>query len=57
MSRIGRLPIPVPAGVNVDIDGGDVTVKGPKGTLNHTVAAPIAVAQGEDGTLVVTRPE
>ena len=44
MSRIGRLPIPVPAGVDVDIDGREVTVKGPKGTLTHTVAEPISVA-------------
>ena len=41
MSRIGRLPIPVPSGVEITIDGQDVTVKGPKGTLNHTVAEPI----------------
>jgi large subunit ribosomal protein L6 len=55
MSRIGRLPVPVPAGVEVTIDGADVTVKGPKGTLTHTVPEPISVSQ-EDGTLVVTRP-
>ena len=56
MSRIGRLPVPVPAGVEVDIDGRDVTVKGPKGTLTHTIAAPIDIARNEDGTLTVTRP-
>ena len=56
MSRIGKVPVPVPAGVDVAIDGAHVTVKGPKGTLSHTVAAPIQVAQ-EDGTLVVTRPD
>ena len=56
MSRIGRLPISVPAGVTVDIDGSTVTVKGPKGTLSHEVAAPISVAKAEDGTLEVTRP-
>ena len=56
MSRIGRLPIPVPAGVEVSIDGSDVTVKGPKGTLSHTVVTPISVEKGEDGTLQVTRP-
>ena len=56
MSRIGRLPIPVPAGVEVSIDGSDVTVKGPKGTLSHTVVHPISVEQAEDGTLQVTRP-
>ncbi|ASR55282.1 50S ribosomal protein L6 [Cellulomonas sp. CW35] len=56
MSRIGRIPVPVPAGVDVTIDGAVVTVKGPKGTLTHTVAAPIEVKQ-EDATLVVTRPD
>jgi large subunit ribosomal protein L6 len=56
MSRIGRLPITVPAGVDVTIEGADVTVTGPKGTLSHTVAAPITVERAEDGTLQVTRP-
>jgi large subunit ribosomal protein L6 len=56
MSRIGRLPIQVPAGVDVTIDGRTVAVKGPKGTLSHTVVAPIEIAKGEDSTLVVTRP-
>jgi large subunit ribosomal protein L6 len=55
MSRIGKLPIPVPSGVEVTISGADITVKGPKGTLSHTVVEPIAVSQ-EDGSLVVTRP-
>jgi large subunit ribosomal protein L6 len=57
MSRIGRLPITVPAGVDVTIDGQAVTVKGPKGTLAHTVADPIQIARAEDGTLQVTRPD
>ncbi len=57
MSRIGRLPIPVPSGVDVAIDGQTVNVKGPKGHLAHTVAAPIAVERSEDGTLQVTRPD
>ena len=57
MSRIGRLPVPVPAGVEVAIDGRQVTVTGPKGTLAHTLAAPIDIAKGEDGTLTVTRPD
>jgi large subunit ribosomal protein L6 len=57
MSRIGRLPISVPAGVTVDIDGATVTVKGPKGELTHEVASPIEVAKAEDGTLEVTRPD
>lgn len=56
MSRIGKLPISVPAGVDVTIDGRTVQVKGPKGTLSHTVAAPIEIARDEDGTLRVTRP-
>jgi large subunit ribosomal protein L6 len=56
MSRIGKLPIAVPGGVDVAIDGREVTVKGPKGSLSHSVAAPIEVAQ-EDGTLRVVRPD
>jgi large subunit ribosomal protein L6 len=56
MSRIGRLPITVPSGVDVTLDGRNVTVKGPKGTLNHTVAEPIEITRAEDGTLQVTRP-
>jgi large subunit ribosomal protein L6 len=50
------MPIPVPAGVTVTLDGQAVEVKGPKGTLSHTVAEPIRVAQ-EDNQLVVTRPD
>ena len=57
MSRIGRLPIPVPSGVDVSIDGRNVTVKGPKGTLSHLVAEPIEIAKVDDGTLQVTRPD
>ncbi|WP_395725408.1 50S ribosomal protein L6 [Nakamurella sp.] len=56
MSRIGRLPVPVPAGVDVSIVGNTVTVKGPKGTLSHSVVEPIKVAK-EDGELKVTRPD
>jgi large subunit ribosomal protein L6 len=56
MSRIGKLPIPVPSGVDVTIDGQQVTVKGPKGTLAHQVAEPIVVERTEDGTLAVKRP-
>jgi large subunit ribosomal protein L6 len=56
MSRIGKLPIAVPSGVEVTIDGRDVTVKGPKGILTHAVAAPITVER-EDGTLRVVRPD
>ena len=57
MSRIGRLPIPVPAGVDVTIDGREVTVKGPKGKLEHVIAEPISVERGEDGSIEVTRPD
>ncbi|TAK70066.1 MAG: 50S ribosomal protein L6 [Actinomycetota bacterium] len=56
MSRIGRLPITVPSGVTVDLSGSAVTVTGPKGTLTHTVAAPIEV-QVADGSVIVTRPD
>jgi large subunit ribosomal protein L6 len=56
MSRIGKLPIPVPSGVDVAIEGQTVTVTGPKGTLQHTVTEPIAIAKSDDGTLEVTRP-
>jgi large subunit ribosomal protein L6 len=56
MSRIGKLPIPVPSGVEVALDGRTVRVKGPKGELIHTVVDPITVEQ-EDGTLLVRRPD
>jgi large subunit ribosomal protein L6 len=55
MSRIGRMPVTVPSGVDVKIDGRAVTVKGPKGTLSLEVASPIEVAQN-DGVITVTRP-
>ena len=57
MSRIGKLPIPVPSGVDVSVDERLVTVKGPKGTLTHTVVEPITVDRGENGTLEVKRPD
>jgi large subunit ribosomal protein L6 len=57
MSRIGKLPVPVPSGVEVSIDGQHIQVKGPKGTLSHTVAEPIRVERDEDGTLQVKRPD
>ncbi len=56
MSRIGRLPISIPSGVDVSVTGSAVTVKGPKGELGLTVASPITVAI-EDGQLLVTRPD
>ncbi|MGN6250839.1 MAG: 50S ribosomal protein L6 [Marmoricola sp.] len=57
MSRIGKLPVPVPTGVDVTVENSTVTVKGPKGTLSHTVAAPITVDRGEDGVIEVRRPD
>ncbi len=57
MSRIGKLPVPLPAGVDVAIDGQTVTVTGPKGTLQHTVKEPIRVAKSDDGALSLTRPD
>ncbi len=55
MSRIGRLPITVPSGVDVTIDGRNVTVKGPKGSLSRALHPDMTLSR-EDGTLVVTRP-
>jgi large subunit ribosomal protein L6 len=55
MSRIGKKPIDVPAGVIVSVDPGRVTVSGPKGELRQVVPTRIAINQ-EDGTIVVTRP-
>src|SRR6188768_2944178 len=56
MSRIGRLPIDVPSGVEVKIDGQAVAVKGPKGELSLVVKSPIEVTV-EDGQVLVTRPD
>jgi large subunit ribosomal protein L6 len=56
MSRIGKLPVTIPTGVDVTIDGQQVTVKGPKGTLSHIVAEPIVVAR-DDGAITVSRPD
>ncbi len=56
MSRIGRMPIAVPAGVDVTIDGSTVTVKGPKGTLTRTVHSNIKV-ELDNGVIKVTRPD
>ncbi len=55
MSRIGRMPITVPSGVEVTINGQTVSAKGPKGTLGLTVAEPIKVSQA-DGVITVARP-
>ena len=56
MSRIGKAPITVPSGVDVAVEGQQVTIKGPRGTLSHTVDRPIAVVV-DDGVLSVTRPD
>ena len=55
MSRVGRLPIEVPAGVDVTIDGSYVKVKGPKGELEYTFTPELTIKK-EDGTIVVERP-
>ncbi|HSG87152.1 MAG TPA: 50S ribosomal protein L6 [Candidatus Limnocylindrales bacterium] len=55
MSRIGRLPITIPSGVDVAIDGRRITVKGPKGTLTRDLHPEMTVRH-DDGTIVVERP-
>ena len=57
MSRIGKQPIQIPSGVEVAIDGQNVSVKGPKGSLDLQVAEPITVVRGDDGAIVVSRPD
>ena len=57
MSRIGKIPVTVPAGVEVTIEGQDVRVKGPKGELSHRLAEPITVQRADDGALSVERPD
>ena len=57
MSRIGKLPVVVPSGVDVTIEGRTVTVQGPRGTLSYTVNEPITVERADDGTLLVKRPD
>lgn len=55
MSRIGLVPIEVPSGVDIDIDGQDVSVKGPRGELDLRVRRPIVISR-ENGTIIVARP-
>jgi len=57
MSRIGKQPVPVPSGVDVTINGRNVSVKGPKGTLTLDVAEPITVDRDDSGAILVTRPD
>jgi large subunit ribosomal protein L6 len=56
MSRIGKAPIPVPSGVEVSLGGGRVAVKGPQGSLERVIPAPITIRQ-DDGELLVERPD
>ncbi|MCJ1706348.1 50S ribosomal protein L6 [Microbacterium sp. VKM Ac-2923] len=56
MSRIGRLPIDIPAGVTVSVNGREVSVKGPKGELELTIARPLEVSV-EENQVLVTRPD
>ena len=56
MSRIGRMPITIPSGVEVNIAGQEISVKGPKGSLSHVLAGPISVAK-EEQSLVISRPD
>ena len=55
MSRIGRLPIPIPSGVDIAIDGQAVSVKGPKGALSHVVAEPIVVERQDEPMIKALR--
>ena len=57
MSRIGKNPVAVPANVEVKIDGQNIEVKGPKGSLSLTVTEPMKVSRNEDGAIVVERPD
>jgi large subunit ribosomal protein L6 len=57
MSRIGRLPVPIPSGVEIALDGQQVSVKGPKGTLQHMIKEPITITRAENGELEVARPD
>jgi len=57
MSRIGKMPIAVPTGVEVTVDGQKVSVKGPKGSLEHTIAQPITIERADNGELEVKRPD
>ena len=57
MSRIGKLPITVPSGVDVAVEDRLVTVKGPKGTLSHTVIEPITIERDDTGAVLVKRPD
>ena len=57
MSRIGKLPISVPTGVEVAVDGRDVTVKGPKGSLSHTLPEIIELDWADEASIEIKRPD
>lgn len=57
MSRIGKVPVTIPSGVDVKVDGSLVTIKGPKGELTHSIPSPIVVDRDDEGALVVSRPD
>ena len=57
MSRIGRMPITIPNGVEINVAGQEVTVKGPKGTLSEIIVEPIKVVRNDDGSIGVERPD
>jgi large subunit ribosomal protein L6 len=57
MSRIGKQPLQIPSGVDLTIDGQNVSVKGPKGSLALAIAEPITISREDDGTVVVARPD
>ena len=57
MSRIGRLPITVPSGVEVNLDGQKVAVKGPKGNLDWNIPEPITIKKNDEGQLELSRPD
>ncbi len=57
MSRIGKLPVAIPSGVDVAIDGQTVTVNGPKGSLATTISEPIIIGRDDDGAVTVSRPD
>ncbi len=55
MSRIGKYPVSVPAGVTVDVDGQTVTVRGPRGELSQTMPAGVTISRHDDGAVIVSR--
>ncbi len=57
MSRIGKLPVAIPSGVDVAIDGQTVTVNGPKGSLATTISEPIIIGRDDDGAVTVSRSD